>query len=402
MPEKNKFSYLFDSLQHLDMMSLRVRELGYAPGKLPTGPKNSVLDVKGVSVGQVTIHEGQDVHTGVTIILPRPESDIQTPCYAGTHTLNGAGELTGSFQIKEWGWTNTPLAMTNSVALGKVYDAIWHWSFKRSREAGQSRDELMQNYGAPVIGETSDGYLNDLTRDSVQQHHVYEAFENAKTQTEVLEGSYGGGTGMLCSQFKGGTGTSSRVVPSDAGEGDYTVGVIVQTNHGLKQDLQIGGVPIGALLLREQEPAQSQKASGDGMGGSILVYIITNAPLLPHQLQRLAQRATVGVSQVTRHGVGLNPSGDIFLALSTANIPTQNLSGTERKWYGPVQTNDVKAVRDQSINGLFYAVAEATEEAILNSMVAAREGLTGYNGTRIDGLPVEKVKELLHKHLVVI
>ena len=120
-------------------MSLRIRDLGYAPGKLPTGPKNSILDVKGVSVGQVTLHGGQDVHTGVTIILPRPENDIQTPCYAGTHTLNGAGELTGSFQIKEWGWTNTPLAMTNSVALGKVYDAIWHWSFKRSREAGQSR-----------------------------------------------------------------------------------------------------------------------------------------------------------------------------------------------------------------------------------------------------------------------
>ena len=389
-------------LEHFKVMSLRIRDLGYTPGKLPIGPKNSILDVKGVSVGQVTLHQGQDVHTGVTIILPRPESDIQTPCYAGTHTLNGAGELTGSFQIKEWGWTNTPLAMTNSVALGKVYDAIWHWSFRQSREAGQSRVDLMNNYGAPVIGETSDAYLNDLTLDSVQQHHVYEAFENTKTQSEVQEGSHGGGTGMLCSQFKGGTGTSSRIVPGDAGEGDYTVGVIVQTNHGLKQDLQIGGVPIGALLMKEQAQAQSQKASSHGMGGSILVYIITDAPLLPHQLQRLAQRATIGVSQVTRHGVGLNPSGDIFVALSTANIPTQNLSGKERNWYGPIQTNNVKTVRDQSINGLFYAVAEATEEAILNSMVGAREGLTGYHRTRIDGLPVDRVKELLAKHLVVV
>ena len=385
-------------------MSIRIRDLGYAPGSLPTGPKNSILDVKGVSVGQATIHQDPDVHTGVTVILPRPESDIQTPCYAGVHALNGAGELTGSFQIKEWGWTNTPLAMTNSVALGKVYDAMWHWSFKRSREAGQSTDDLIKNYGAPVIGETCDWSLNDLTLDSVQQHHVYEAFENAKTQAEVLEGSHGGGTGMLCSQFKGGTGTASRIVPGDAGVGDYTVGVIVQTNHGLMKDLQVGGVPVGSLLMKEQEERkqQSQRSHSDGIGGSILVYIITDAPLLPHQLQRLAQRATVGVSQVTRHGVGLNPSGDIFLALSTANVPTQNLSGKERKWYGPIQTNDVQAVRDQSINGLFYGVAEATEEAILNSLVAARDGLTGYNGCRVDGLPVEKVKELLQKHLVMV
>ena len=204
---------------------MRIRDLGYSPGKLPTGPKNSILDIKGVSVGQVTLRQPPDVNTGVTVILPRPESDIQTPCYAGVHALNGAGELTGSFQIKEWGWTNTPLAMTNSVALGKVYDAIWHWSFRRARAAGQSTSDLISNYGAPVIGETCDWALNDLTLDSVQQDHVYQAFENAKSQTEVLEGSHGGGTGMLCSQFKGGTGTASRVVPGDARAGDYTVGV---------------------------------------------------------------------------------------------------------------------------------------------------------------------------------
>jgi D-aminopeptidase len=379
---------------------MRIRDLGYSPGRLPPGPKNSIIDVEGVSVGQVTIHQDPDVHTGVTVILPRPEADIQKPCYAGVHALNGAGELTGSFQIREWGWTNTPLAMTNSVALGKVYDAIWHWSFKRSREAGQSTQELIKNYGAPVIGETCDWYLNDLTIDAVQQQHVYDAFENAKTQSEVFEGSYGGGTGMLCSQFKGGTGTSSRVVPNDAGDKDYTVGVIVQTNHGLKQDLQIGGVPIGALLLKEDGKSIDQLPEA-GLGGSILVYIITDAPLLPHQLQRLAQRATVGISQVTRHGVGLNPSGDIFLALSTANIPNQNLEGKDRKWYGPVQLNDVRTVKDQAINGLFYAVAEATEEAILNSMVGARDGLTGYDGNRIEGLPVDRVKRLLERHLVV-
>jgi D-aminopeptidase len=379
---------------------MRIRDLGYSPGRLPPGPKNSIIDVEGVSVGQVTIHQDPDVHTGVTVILPRPEADIQKPCYAGVHALNGAGELTGSFQIREWGWTNTPLAMTNSVALGKVYDAIWHWSFKRSREAGQSTQELIKNYGAPVIGETCDWYLNDLTIDAVQQQHVYDAFENAKTQSEVFEGSYGGGTGMLCSQFKGGTGTSSRVVPNDAGDKDYTVGVIVQTNHGLKQDLQIGGVPIGALLMKEDGKSIDQLPEA-GLGGSILVYIITDAPLLPHQLQRLAQRATVGISQVTRHGVGLNPSGDIFLALSTANIPNQNLEGKDRKWYGPVQLNDVRTVKDQAINGLFYAVAEATEEAILNSMVGARDGLTGYDGNRIEGLPVDRVKRLLERHLVV-
>ena len=138
---------------------MRIRDLGYSPGKLPTGPKNSILDVKGVSVGATTIHQGTDVHTGVTVILPRPEHELQKPCYAGVHALNGAGELTGSFQIKEWGWTNTALAMTNSVALGKVYDAIWHRSFKTSIERGQSEHELIKNYGAPVVGETCDWSL---------------------------------------------------------------------------------------------------------------------------------------------------------------------------------------------------------------------------------------------------
>ena len=168
-------------------------------------------------------------------------------------------------------------------------------------------------------------------------------------------------------------------MPSDTEEGEYTVGVIVQTNHGLKQDFQIGGVPIGELLIKEEKERkqQAEKKAGDGMGGSILVYIITDAPLLPHQQQRLAQRATVGVAQVSRHGVGLNPSGDLFLALSTANVPESNLTGKERQWNGPIQLNTVRTVRDQAINGLFYAVAEATEEAILNSMVGAREGLTG-------------------------
>ena len=207
---------------------------------------------------------------------------------------------------------------------------------------------------------------------------------------------------MLCSQFKGGTGTSSRSVPGDAGKGDYTVGVIVQTNYGLKQDLQIGGVPIGRLLIKEEQEKAPAHPQNDGQGGSILVYIITDAPVLPHQLQRMAQRAGAGISAVTKHGIGLNPSGDIFLALSTANIPQQNLSGTQRRWDGPAQTNHVEAVRDQGINGLFYAVAEATEEAILNSMVAARDGMTGWNGQRIEGLPIEKVRSLLEKHLVVV
>ena len=382
---------------------MRIRDLGYSPGKLPTGPKNSILDVQGVSVGATTIHQGTDVHTGVTVILPRPEHELQKPCYAGVHALNGAGELTGSFQIKEWGWTNTALAMTNSVALGKVYDAIWHRSFKMSRQMGQSEHDLIKNYGAPVVGETCDWSLNDLTRDdALQQSHVYEAFEKAKQGTEVEEGISGGGTGMFCCQFKGGTGTASRRVPSDTEEGEYTVGVIVQTNHGLKQDFQIGGVPIGELLINEEKERKEQAAekAGDGIGGSILVYIITDAPLLPHQLQRLAQRATVGVAQVSRHGVGLNPSGDLFLALSIANVPESNLTGKERQWNGPIQLNTVRTVRDQAINGLFYAVAEATEEAILNSMVGAREGLTGFNGVRAEGLPVERVKELLAQHLV--
>ena len=404
---------------------MRIRDLGYLPGSLGPGRLNSITDVPGVSVGTVSVHSNPDIHTGVTVILPRPASEILNPCYAGVHVLNGAGELTGSHQIREWGFTNTPLAFTSSVSLGKVYSAIWKWMFQQHGKFGRELGEQIKNYGAPVVGETADWFLNDISRDAVEEGHVMEAFARAEdvgVGKIVEEGSTGGGTGMQCYQFKGGTGTASRLVrKGDAegtdgglGEESYVVGVLVQTNFGLMKDLTIGGVPVGKLLMKEDEQQKAAASSGNSnlpsgkqatlempkSDGSVLVLINTDAPLLPHQLTRLAQRATVGVCATNTHGVGLNSSGDIFLALSTANIPEPNLKGLQRKWDSPVQSQLIEASRDFSMNVLFYAAAEATEEAILNSMVGAREGMTGYSGNRSDGLQIERVERILKKHLV--
>lgn len=236
----------------------RIRDLGYSPGNFAPGPKNSVLDVPGVQIGQVTLHDDErGVHTGVTVILPRGKDTISSPYYAGTHSLNGMGEMTGTHVIKEWGYANCPIAITNTISVGKVYDGLFKWYIDKLIEYHGSDDPAaLRRIGIPIVGETYDGMLNNARLSAVEQEHVYEALKIAEdgSQQEVLEGNYGGGTGMKSHGFKGGSGTASRVLPGFTSGGkkkDYTLGVLVQANHGQKPDLRIGNVPVGKLLMKE-------------------------------------------------------------------------------------------------------------------------------------------------------
>ncbi|TVY15115.1 Beta-peptidyl aminopeptidase BapA [Lachnellula arida] len=387
------------------MTRMTIKDLGYVPGQLPAGPKNSILDVKGVQIGQVTVGEdGEDVRKGVTVIFPRHPDEISTPCYAGMYVLNGNGEVSGSYQIKDWGYTNTPLALTNSVSFGIVFHSIWQWVLQDAREKGKCLNEISHAYGTPVVGETADWHLNDVHKSALTQENVADAFKAAMTQTEVLEGQNGGGAGMTCHMFPGGTGTSSRVVKGGEEDGrEYTVGVLVQTNYGHNYDLHIGGVPIGKLLLKEQKEApQSKVPTGKADDGSIVTYLIfsTDAPMLPHQLNRLARHCAVGLAQVGGHGIGRNHSGDIVLALSTANKPNELVATPQVMGVGPVETNQIEIIKNESVDAMFRAASEATEEAILNSMIAGRAGRTGYKGLHLPGLPTDRVKELLAKYRV--
>ena len=366
----------------------RIRELGYSPGKFSPGPANSIIDVPGVSIGQVTLHDDEKgIHTGVTVILPRGLSTINKPCYAGTHDLSGTGELTGAHVVNEWGYVNQPIAFTNTVSVGKVYDALCRWGIEKQRkEYGDDKNEdiaSLRRWGLPLVGETLDAVLNDILLSAVEKEHVDQAVKLAETGKEVVkEGNYGGGTAMICHGYKGGTGTSSRIIAafdSDGKKKDYTLGVLVQANHGQKPDLRIGDVPVGRLLMKEEQERQHETATsksgaalpvgGKAAEGSILVLIICDAPLLPHQLRRLAQHAAIGIAQVGGHAAGRNFSGEIFLALSTGTTPeslAQHSSGFA--YLPPLETQGVDTVLNETIDSLFYAVSEATEEAILNAM----------------------------------
>ncbi|RFU79728.1 peptidase family s58 [Trichoderma arundinaceum] len=241
----------------------RIRELGYSPGKFAPGPKNSILDVEGVQVGQVTVHQGTDIHTGLTAILPRGIKETRlTPCYAATHDLNGMGELTGTHALSEYGYINTPIAITNTVSVGKVYDGLFLWEMEQARKSGENDIESLRRFCIPVVGETYDGLLNDISASVLDKDSVYAAIDAAQSQTEVFEGNYGGGTAMRCHGYKGGTGTSSRVIPG--ADRDYTLGVLVQANHGQKPDLRIGNVPIDTPL----------PIGGKAAEGSIIILIM--------------------------------------------------------------------------------------------------------------------------------
>ncbi|KAH8170324.1 peptidase family s58 domain-containing protein [Sarocladium implicatum] len=377
----------------------RVRELfpDLHLGSWKPGPKNGITDVPGVLVNTVTIREldGQ-VNTGLTTILPRQDW-FHKACHAGIFRLNGSGEMTGSHWIEESGLLHSPILITNSFAVGPCYTGIYKHAIEKYGQGVNGVDWFL----LPVVAETFDGHLNDLRHFAITPEHVVDSIENASSEP-VPEGNTGGGTGMMCQGFKGGTGTSSRVVPSEAGH--YTVAALVQTNYGRLRDLRISGIPVGRILVKQAEgkPAAMEHhkevdAAKDKRDGSIIIILATDAPLLPHQLQRLAKRATIGLARVG--GYAHNPSGDIFLAFSTGNeIPVQTVTGQTRE-VDPFKARSLRisAVDDQTINGLFEAAADAAEEAIYNALCKA-ETMTGNQGRKVEAMPMDTVRSIIKQY----
>lgn len=384
---------------------VRLRDLvpGLKVGAWPTGPKNGITDVAGVLVHTESIHSTDgSVNTGVTTILPRKDW-FNNACYAGVFRYNGSGEMTGSHWIEETGLLHSPIILTNSFAVGNCYTGIYQYAIENHGAADGSVDWFL----LPVVGETFDGFLNDLTKFAVTPQHVVDGIKAASSDP-VPEGNTGGGTGMLCQGFKGGTGTSSRVVPGYDSKGNdksYTVAALVQANYGRMQHLHITGVPVGRILAveaeKKKEAAKAKAeydAAKDQRDGSIIIVLATDAPLSPIQLQRLAKRATGGLSRVG--GYGHNPSGDIFMAFSTANeIPVQTVGANHRS-VDPFKANALatETIDDSTINALFESAADATEEAIYNTLCMA-ESLTGHKGFHVDSLPLDKVKSILEQHM---
>jgi D-aminopeptidase len=350
----------------------RLRDLGISVGVLPPGPFNAITDVAGVSVGMATLIGGGDtgrgpVRTGVTLVLPTPWPVWRTPVFAGSHVLNGNGEMTGLAWVRESGVLTTPVALTNTHSLGVVRDALVGLEAETHDPSGW--------FSLPVVAETNDGRLNDINGMHVTAEHVRHALA-AATAGPVPEGNVGGGTGMIAHGFKGGTGTASRVVLPDIGP--YTVGVLVQANYGRRSRFAVNGVPVGAILDEDVVPMPAAQPTGGD--GSIIVVIATDAPLLPHQCERVAQRAGLGVARLG--GVGEHPSGDIFLAFSTAaHLPPENARGVAGD-----DVVELTALANRWMSALFDATIEATEEAVLNAMVAA-ETMVGCDGVTAYRLP---------------
>jgi L-aminopeptidase/D-esterase-like protein len=369
--------------------AVRARDLG-VPFEGTPGALNAITDVPGVEVGSTTLIRGEGalkegegpVRTGVTVILPRGKGSVDA-AYAGWFSLNGNGEMTGTTWVEESGFLEGPVALTNTHSVGTVRDALIAWGLKRHA--------LKQQWSLPVVAETWDGWLNDINGFHVKPEDVFAALDGAKPGS-VPEGNTGGGTGMVCYGFKGGTGTASRLLSKE--ESGYTVGVLVQCNCGRRPQLTIAGVPVGKEIPegvpyagrdRDAQPAEYPGSAVQGDVGSIIIVIATDAPLLPHQLKRIARRASLGLARTG--SVSGNSSGDIFLAFSTAN-PHADAPG------GP---NTVQTVSNDRITPLFTATVEATEEAIVNAMVGAKT-MTGVDGHTVDALPHEELQRVLKKY----
>ena len=357
----------------------RARDLGI-PFEGKPGNFNAITDVKGVEVGYATLIQGEGkliigkgpVRTGVTAVLPQGKS-FRGRVFAAWHTLNGNGEMTGTAWVEESGSLGTPILITNTHSVGVVRDAIIEWYAKRSSPESYSGDLSL-----PVVAETYDGFLNDIDGFHVKKEHAFQALEAAKSGP-IAEGNVGGGTGMTAHQFKAGTGTSSRLLTSE--QGDYTVGVLVQANYGARDTLMIAGVPVGKEIT-DLLPERGKREDGQG---SIIVVLATDAPLLPHQLKRLVKRVSLAVGVMG--GRGENSSGDIFIAFSTANPEVSKTSGTAQ----------INMLPNERINPLFRAAVNATEEAIVNAMVAA-ETMKGINGNTVYAIPHDRLREILKKY----
>ena len=362
--------------------SQRARDLG-VPFRGSPGPDNAITDVMGVEVGHTTLISGSGkltpgsgpVRTGVTAVLPRGKSDLK-PVFAGYFAQNGNGEMTGSAWVEESGFAEGPLLITNTHSVGTVRDATIKWQIKQ-RPADQLFNDL---WSLPIVAETWDGYLNDINGFHVTDSDTFHALNSARAGA-VPEGGVGGGTGMVCYGFKGGIGTSSRKL--DAKQGSYTVGVLVQCNCGRRQQLRIAGVPVGEEITEGIPYARSQPQIG-GDVGSIIIIVATDAPLVSAQLKRLAKRATMGLARTG--SISGNGSGDLFLAFSTANRAVKNEGVSEIKMLG-----------NESMDPLFEATAQATEEAIVNAMVGAKT-MVGVDGHKVIGLPHEKLVEVLRNY----
>ncbi len=353
-------------------MRKRLRDLGITIGRLPPGKYNAITDVPGVLVGHSTlIYDAPRVaRTGVTIILPRERTIWKNHAFAATHTLNGNGEMTGIHWIAESGMLTSPIAITNTAQVGTAHEALNRYAYESGRT---------EAWDLPVVAETWDGWLNDMAAFHVRKEHVYQAIESAQSGP-VAEGNVGGGTGMICHEFKGGIGTASRIVSCPSGT--YTVGALVQANYGAREDLRVNGVPVGQEIGVEKVPSARAEAP---QGGSIIVIIATDAPLVHSQCKRLAQRATVGLARVG--GMGYNSSGDIFLAFATGN-ELANKTQTPYK---------LQMLPNDQLDGFFLGVAEAVEEAILNALTAA-ETMTGYNGRTACELPLDELERIMRRN----
>lgn len=361
----------------------RARDLGVPFDGTP-GQFNAITDVKGVAVGYSTIISGAGklnvglgpVRTGVTAILPRGKDSANVPVFAGWFSQNGNGEMTGTTWIEEGGFLEGPVMITNTHSVGVVRDAVVAWRIKQGKP-----DASGYWWSLPVVAETYDGVLNDINGFHVKPQHAFTALESAKSGA-ISEGNVGGGTGMICYGFKGGTGTSSRKLGESAG--GYTVGVLVQANHGGKRQLLVAGIPVGRELSESQKVSSLHWRENEDFG-SIIIVVATDAPLLPHQLKRLARRATMGLARTG--ATSGNGSGDIFIAFSTANTDAAITEGIVQ----------LQMLPNDQMNGLFEATVQATEEAIINALVAA-DSMTGINDTKITALPHDKLRQVLKKY----
>lgn len=344
----------------------RLRDLGIIVGRLPTGRHNAITDVPGVRVGHATVIEDQPAtaRSGVTVVLPTADEPYRRQVFAGFHRFNGFGEMTGVHWVEESGILASPIAITSTYSVGVMRDALIQDRFRHAPWATGVQ---------PLVAETSDAWLSDGSQPRVTAGHLHAAIA-AAAGGPVAEGNVGGGTGMICHEFKGGIGTASRRVETPSGA--YTVGALVQANYGKRVELTVAGVPVGRTLTRRVVPLPRDE------DGSIIIVVATDAPLLPPQCTRLAQRATVGLGRVG--GTGANGSGDLFLAFSTGNVvpsqPEQPIEG-------------LRMLPNGQMSQLFNGVAEAVEEAIVNAMCMA-ETMTGQQGRVVHALPLDRLVEL--------
>jgi D-aminopeptidase len=361
----------------------RARALGIPFAGTP-GPLDAITDVAGVEVGHRTLISGEGklvvgqgpIRTGVTAIFPRGKTSTDM-VFAAWFSLNGNGEMTGTTWLDEAGQLYGPVLLTNTHSVGVVRDTAIRWAAERLKP----KDDLADAFSLPVVAETWDGRLNDIFGFHVHPPDVYAALDGA-AGGPVAEGSVGGGTGMVCHGFKGGIGTASRVVKT--GVGEHRLGVLVQCNYGLRAQLRIAGIPVGAELEARPRAAGARTEAPTDEHGSIIVIIATDAPLLPHQLKRLARRVPLALGRMG--SVSGDSSGDIFLAFSTANPHVD-----------PGAIAAVKRFPNTEITWLFEATVDATEEAIVNALVAGRT-MTGINGETVEGLPRDRVREILRRH----